>query len=46
MFACTYNDFTNSFDEGFSIDNYNQSLTVCPTEGPKSLLINNPNYFL
>ncbi|MEC8537865.1 MAG: hypothetical protein VXY26_03615 [Bacteroidota bacterium] len=41
MFACTYNDFTNSFDEGFSIDNYNQSLTVCPTEGPKSLLINN-----
>ena len=41
MFACKYNNLTTMFEEGFSIDNYNQSLTVCPTEGPKSLLINN-----
>ena len=39
MFACTYNNITQGFNEGFSIDSYNQSLSVCPTEGPKSLLI-------
>ena len=40
MFACTYNNETASFNEGFSIDSYNQSLSVCPTEGPKSLIAN------
>ena len=40
MFACTYNNLTESFNEGFSIDNYNQSLSVCPTEGPKSFIAN------
>jgi len=40
MFACTYNNVTESFNEGFSIDSYNQSLSVCPTEGPKSLIAN------
>ena len=40
MFACTYNNITGSFNEGFSIDSYNQSLSVCPTEGPKSLITN------
>ncbi len=40
MFACTYNNETASFNEGFSIDSYNQSLSICPTEGPKSLIAN------
>jgi|TARA_B100001758_G_scaffold97034_1_gene82909 hypothetical protein len=39
MFACSYNNEMQAFNEGFSIDSYNQSLTVCPTEGPKSLLL-------
>ena len=39
MFACTYNNLTESFNQGFPIDSYDQSLSVCPTEGPKSLLI-------
>ena len=39
IFACTYNNLTESFNEGFSIDSYDQSLSVCPTEGPKSLII-------
>ena len=41
MFACSYNNETQTFNEGFSIDSYNQPLTVCPTEGPKSLLLDN-----
>tara|TARA_B110000467_G_C18329996_1_gene492243 strand:+ start:1117 stop:2481 length:1365 start_codon:yes stop_codon:yes gene_type:complete len=41
MFACTYNNLTEGFNQGFSIDSYDQSLSVCPTEGPKSLLLDN-----
>ena len=40
MYACYYDNENQIFNEGFSIDNYDQSLTVCPTEGPKSLIHN------
>ena len=41
MYACTYNNDKQIFNSGFSIDNYNQPLSVCPTEGPRSLILNN-----
>jgi len=39
MFATSFDDKTMMFDEGFSIDTYSQSLSVCPTEGPKGLIL-------
>ena len=41
MYSCSYNILNQEFNSGFLIDSYNQSLSVCPTEGPKSYLIDN-----
>ena len=41
MYSCSYNFLNQEFNSGFLIDSYNQSLSVCPTEGPKSYLTNN-----